>query len=618
MSSNGPKEEEVLGDTRPLVDPSGDTLVAEEGSASEDGLTDSGDQPDLKAKILARLALANAKETREDPLIGTEIGGRFQILARVGEGGMGIVYKARQKNMDRDVAIKVLLAEMAANKTVEKRFYLEALAVSKLRHPNTIQIHDFGETKDGQLYIAMEFLDGRDLKEVIRAEKALAPKRAANVAVQMLRSLREAHSKGIVHRDLKPDNVFLCSVGDEPDFVKVLDFGVAKLRESDKNQATLTKTGAIFGTPRYMSPEQSVSSNVDHRSDLYAIGVMLYEMLAGRTPFEAEMPLSLLIMHVQDPVPFFRDVRPNLVIPPSMEVYVRKLLSKDPDDRYQTAEAAIRALEEIEAGLEDIYRDVVTSEYAEQIGLEIASPVLTMSNTQLTPSHPQLQATVLPAEHGAETDVAIVKRRVRFAYATAAVVLLGMGILVTYNSLEKLPAEISHQGTLSPLKAKSLNAWVSQAGAPLELSKVDSISIRVDSEPSGATVFAGDRPLGKTPYAIEKLRESDRSVSWRVKLDGYKPSDLTFLASADVTRTIGLEKLEGVEAPREKPGKKDKQPRRKPGDGTKPKELTKAVDPPPEKPEVPEVKLEVKTKIRKPIDPFKKVLDIKTGPPGGF
>jgi hypothetical protein len=190
-----------------------ESLASQQQGATEVGGAPADDRAELDAKIRRRIAEADSVD-RVDPLIGKEFGGRFTVTAKIGEGGMGAVYRARQKGMDRDVAVKVLLGDLAGNETVVKRFHLEALAVSKLRHPNTIQIFDFGESDDGLLYIAMEFLEGKSLHQVLQEDRVLSARRAIKIAQQMAKSLREAHAKGIVHRDLKPDNIFLCTVGE--------------------------------------------------------------------------------------------------------------------------------------------------------------------------------------------------------------------------------------------------------------------------------------------------------------------------------------------------------------------------------------------------------------------
>ena len=282
----------------------------------------------------------------KDALLGRTIAGRYEINQRIGAGGMGVVYKAYQRAMDRHIALKVLSASLAADETSVRRFNQEARAASRLRHPNTITLHDFGKTDDDILFIAMEFLDGTSLEDTMRAAKRLPLGRAIKVLAQVCRSLAEAHDAGIIHRDLKPDNIFLCTLGGETDFVKVLDFGVAKLREAKRDGGTLTQAGMIFGTPRYMSPEQAQSLPLDARSDLYALGVMLYEMVSGRPPFVADSPLSILIQHVHEqPPPFTQEVRDT--VPESVERLVFELLDKDPTRRPASGTALLERLLDI-------------------------------------------------------------------------------------------------------------------------------------------------------------------------------------------------------------------------------------------------------------------------------
>ncbi|MBM4397878.1 MAG: serine/threonine protein kinase, partial [Deltaproteobacteria bacterium] len=328
-------------------------------TASDDGNADGA--VDVAARVEAAVRATETPEVRSDvdPLVGRAIEGRFEVVSRIGAGGMGVVYKARQLGMDRFVAIKVLSREVAHDEKVVRRFRIEALAVSRLTHPNTIRIFDFGRTPDGVLFFAMEYLEGRSLERSIRHDGPFPARRALHVLRQIGESLSEAHQKGIVHRDLKPDNIFLTAVGGDQDFVKVLDFGVAKLREADPRQGTMTHAGAIFGTPRYMAPEQCRSSPVDHRADLYALGVIGYEMLAGRPPFMAENPLSILIQHVQEEAPAFQAVRPDVQIPGEVEDIVRRCLEKAPDRRFQSAGELVREINRLDRGLSGRFERVV-------------------------------------------------------------------------------------------------------------------------------------------------------------------------------------------------------------------------------------------------------------------
>ena len=264
----------------------------------------------------------------QDPFVGKIIDGRYEIQARVGEGGMGVVYKARQASIDRVIAIKVLNAQMAGDQTWVQRFYNEARACARLQHPNTIRMFDFGQAPDGRLYMTMEFLDGMSLREAI-SKGPMAPQRVVKILIQGCASLAEAHSIGIIHRDIKPDNVFLLNMAGSPDFVKLLDFSVAKLLEGDRMK---TQAGVVFGTPQYMSPEQGRGLPLDARSDLYALGILAFEMLTGGVPFNDDNPMTVIQMHLQAAVPPLPQS-----IPYSVQQIVRRALEKDPARRYQSA-----------------------------------------------------------------------------------------------------------------------------------------------------------------------------------------------------------------------------------------------------------------------------------------
>lgn len=256
--------------------------------------------------------------------------GRFTIVRWLGSGGWGTVYAARQHSVDREVAIKVLHPQRQADPMHRKRFLREARAASRLKHANTITVHDYGHTEDGDAYIVMELLEGRSLAEAIEESAPMSPERAVGIALKVCESLIEAHEAGVVHRDLKPDNVFL-GVGDDIETVKVLDFGVASIREAQE-EARLTQTGSAPGTPMYMSPEAAQGLGSDARTDLYSLGVILYEMLAGRAPFGEGTVVSVLLAHVQqEPPPLGESV------PPEIAAVVARLLAKRPDDRPSSA-----------------------------------------------------------------------------------------------------------------------------------------------------------------------------------------------------------------------------------------------------------------------------------------
>jgi hypothetical protein len=285
-----------------------------------------------------------------DPLIGTTIDGKYVVERLIGEGGMGKVYRGLNTRTAGPVAIKTLIPGLLADESVVARFEIEAKSASNLQHPNTIRIYDFGREGD-VLFMVMELLDGEPFDALISRVGRVDPQRTLHIMRQTCRSLAEAHAAGVVHRDMKPDNIFLNRVGDEPDHVKVLDFGVAKLKVKDPSQATLTQAGMIFGTPRYMSPEQARAYEIDGRSDIYALGVIMFESLTGKPPFDAPDPVSILVKHVQEPVPSFQSVAPDLGPMPDLEAIVRRCMEKNPDARFDDVSTLLNALEAASARL---------------------------------------------------------------------------------------------------------------------------------------------------------------------------------------------------------------------------------------------------------------------------
>lgn len=311
----------------------------------------SGDDPHPPALTLENertLADAPLHLPGPDRLVGTYLAGRYRMLRKLGEGGMGAVYLARQEPIDRNVAVKILLSGLLKDRIAVARFEREAKTISKMRNPNTVTVFDYGKTQAGDLYIVMEYLAGRTLAEVIGYEGPLAPRRAAHIARQICGALAEAHDFGVVHRDLKPDNIILTRMAGVEDWVKVLDFGLAKLVDNEQ-AAGLTQHGRIFGTPRYMSPEQAQDFSLDGRSDLYALGVILYEMLTGRTPFNADNIVGILMKHVTEPPPPPSTVRNGLDLDPDLERLVLRMLAKNQADRFRdvrTLGAALRPFAE--------------------------------------------------------------------------------------------------------------------------------------------------------------------------------------------------------------------------------------------------------------------------------
>ncbi|MFZ5440368.1 MAG: protein kinase domain-containing protein [Myxococcota bacterium] len=293
--------------------------------------------------------LSGTSDTLDGPLREQLIDKRYRVLEKLGEGGMGAVYKVEHVRMGKMAALKLMRPDHALDRALKARFLQEARVVARLSHPNTVQVFDSGELDDGGLFIAMEYVPGKDLAWHLKAHGAMGEAQAASIGIQLLASLQEAHEAGIIHRDLKPANVMLVrrrKSGD--DQVKLLDFGIAKLQEAEGRKST---TGDFIGTPAYMSPEQIRGEPLDARADLYSLGCLLFELVTGRQPFDGPTPISILTQHYEAPIPRIVEFKPDAQVSPAFQAVLDRAMAKKPADRWPDAEAMRVALEQLQKQL---------------------------------------------------------------------------------------------------------------------------------------------------------------------------------------------------------------------------------------------------------------------------
>jgi predicted Ser/Thr protein kinase len=270
-------------------------------------------------------------------LVGQVVADRYHIIKKLGEGGMGAVYLGEHVKMGRKSAIKVMTQAMSSDPDAVSRFNREAANASRLSHPNICQVYDFGETSEGLIYLAMEFIEGRSLSAVAESEGALPPARAGHIVKQAAEALQVAHDQTIVHRDIKPDNIMVIQAKDGSDVVKVVDFGIAKAVAGDETGQKVTKTGLVVGTPEYMSPEQLSGDKLDGRSDIYSLALVLYKLLTGVLPFQSDTAQETMIKRLTDDPEPLAVARPDIVFPPTLQAVMDRALARSVDDRYASA-----------------------------------------------------------------------------------------------------------------------------------------------------------------------------------------------------------------------------------------------------------------------------------------
>ncbi len=518
-----------------------------------------------------------------DPIIGQTIG-NYLVTQKLGEGGMGAVYLAEHPHIGKKVALKVLHSEFASNPEVVSRFFHEAKAVNDIQHPNIVDIIDYGVLQHGNdrlVYFIMEYLAGTTLSHLIRAEAPLPPERAFAIGLQVADALAASHRCQIVHRDLKPDNIILGQRGRERDFVKLLDFGIAKLT-GDQPGSRRTRTGIVMGTPAYMSPEQCDGrGQVDHRTDIYALGIVLYEMLTGRVPFLGEGYGEILVQHLTQP-----PTRPSQfrVLPPHVEAVVLKALEKRPELRYPTMEDMMRALAdpvgyvEANGGLQGFSQQVLVPSNAPlELAIRPTPSPLTPAPGQLSPvsqmshlsqhGYPSGIMVSPPTSQtpttlgGSSGEVSGARNRtlglVVLAVAVVAAAAVAVVLVLRRDSGPEVAQGTPDAAVVPDAAAVAIDAPVAvavvdAAPPPADAGTVDApqvptpdapaavtpqVTVVIRTDPIGATVkIAGQ--TGTTPFEVT-LDRSLGEVNYTIDLPGYFPrKDKVDLAVRDIALPI--------------------------------------------------------------------------------
>jgi len=448
----------------------------------------------------------------KDPAIGRLLGGQYRIESSLGQGGMGSVYRAIQLSVNRAVAVKLITGGSSNNAELVERFRREAKATAQLSHPNTVRLFDFGVTENQELFIVMELLEGRDLAAQLEASGALPIPMALQITRQVLASLSEAHARGIVHRDLKPGNIFLSQVSGGDTIAKVMDFGVAGVERACETHK-LTTTGAVIGTPAYMSPEQAQGKPVDARADFYSLGVVLYEMLSGRPLFEADTVVSLLLLHVTQPPPRLTVTVDDQSRLEEIQRFLDRLLAKTPEERPPSAEHAIA---EVDA--------LLTAENGSRrqdagIASGLAYGQYTATVQAETP-----MTWMTPQDSGKSLAMRLLDKRL-------ASVIGGVGVMIAlvigaFWAFKPSPPAPSVQKPASPARETS-------QPKPTR-SEVHTVTIA--STPSSARVILGGAELGTTPYVL-KFRNQTEIV---VERQGYTSQTLTVSPNSEPNIVVTL------------------------------------------------------------------------------
>ena len=464
----------------------------------------------------------------DEARLGQVIDGRYRLDRLLGRGGMGVVYRAEHVAIRRTLAVKLLHPSLAAIPELRSRFEREAIAIGRIDHPNCVGVSDFGRLDDGTLFLVMELLDGRSLGDVLDAEAPIEPARALRILRHVLAGLGHAHGTGIVHRDVKPENVYLVPVDGDPEFAKILDFGIAKVIAGGEvaDDVKLTQAGVAFGTPVYMSPEQALGNPLDGRSDLYGASVMAYEMLCGRPPFWADDKLEILSMHTTRPPPDMNEmlqrVRTGVTLPQPIIDVILKGLAKRKEERWQTAGEYISAVEELLDQLGDNTQKAWRAPTGASPLTTGATPVATALGPRPGPS----PSTPILLTHRRRPTTGVTSRR-----AIGAVALVGAAALgVLLALLLREPARPTGPKLDPTTPAGKAAALLDRGKAGEAIKTIEAAKKQTASDPVAQLV------LGHAYAAQRKNAEAVAAYKRSLDLDAGRATDEQLRANL---RTIG-------------------------------------------------------------------------------
>ncbi len=477
---------------------------------------------------------------RQDKLVGQTIDGRYLVEKVLGEGGMGLVYKAKHVVLNKPLALKVLRPDVSRDEEIITRFRQEAQSASAIGNQHIIDISDFGVLPNGATYFVMEFLDGTDLTGVIEGSRpGVDAARTVHVAKQLCNALGAAHDVGIVHRDLKPDNIYLIRRGNDSNFVKVLDFGIAKV---GGNSSKLTRAGQVFGTPHYMSPEQCAGSGVDHRTDVYAVGIILYEMVTGQTPFDADNLMGILTKHLYEPPVPPRQHNP--AIPEELELVILKAIAKDRAQRYQNMYELLEDLQRLEQGVSTVAletaRNVLVDPTGERSvpnkgrGALVAGLVVLLLGGGGTGAY-------LALGGEAETDPQVVQSAVAQQAASSETPRAAdLAREASTSGASTSGASTSGASTTetSPTTGAAGTSEATEALRPAQ------VMVRVASEPE-AEVWREAEYVGRTPVEVARPTGDER-IELELRAEGFEDRRFVISSLTSTEISFRLERVRGA------------------------------------------------------------------------